>query len=162
MKQTDNFKLNLPELSDKISPSAFNENTVRIDEMLAKGVRMACGTYTGTGAATCSISTPGFTPMAVLMTKRKDAGSYTDNDASIHAGWVMWVGEDLPSKYYEEVQSPDGSTVQVARDTTLQFTPSSGSLLWKLATAGLDPAAAVNNVSGTVYQWIAFGLPSGV
>ena len=151
MKQTDNFKLNLPELSDKISPTAFNENTVRIDEMLAEGVRMACGTYTGTGAATCSISTPGFTPMAVLMTC-----SY-----SFSEGWHLWVGNDIPSKYYEEIELPDGSTGQAARDTTLQFTPVQGGLSWKLATTGLSPAEEVNNASGTVYQWIAFGLPDG-
>ena len=152
MKQTDNFKLNLPELSDKISPTAFNENTVRIDEMLAKGVRMACGTYTGTGAANYSISTPGFTPMAVLMTC-----SY-----SFSVGWHLWVGADLPSKYYTSELMPDGSIGQVARDTTLQFTSVQGGLSWKLATAGISPAAEVNNSSGTVYQWIAFGLPSEV
>lgn len=160
MKQTDNFKLNLPELSDKISPTAFNENTVRIDEMLAKGVRMACGTYTGTGADTCSISTPGFTPMAVLMTTRKVAGR-TGSDDSFSAGWVAWVGENLPAKYYVETVMPDGLTDVTGYDTTLQFTAVSGGLSWKLATAGDTPSGAVNNVSGTVYQWIAFGMPDG-
>jgi len=80
-------------------------------------------------------------------------------------GWSVWVGQDLPAKRYVSgtLEVDPTYTTYTEYDTTLQFTVVAGGVSWKLASTGnTNTAAAVNNISGTVYQWIAFGLPSEV
>ena len=167
MRQTEKFGLNLPDLTDPVSLAPLNENTEKIAALLGANVWLCSGTYEGDGTAAKRIETPGLTPVVVLMNSRKTAGGGDNGkiDLSVPGGWVLWVGVDLPALYYTKEKHNYGEDlnfepyyVYVAHDTVLKFTPEKGALSWALETAGELPAAAVNNLSGTAYQWIAFGV----
>ena len=93
MQHTDKYKLNLIETSDAFSPDALNENTRKVEDVLAaqaaaeatardaadgaldqrltvlEGRRLVVGTYTGNGDTAGQIIDLGFTPAAVLLGK---------------------------------------------------------------------------------------------
>lgn len=93
MQHTDKYKLNLIEISDAFSPDALNENTRKVEDVLAaqaaaeaaaretadgaldqrltvlEGRRLVVGTYTGNGNTAGQIIDLGFTPAAVLLGK---------------------------------------------------------------------------------------------
>ena len=93
MQHTDKYKLNLIETSDAFSPDALNENTRKVEDVLAaqaaaeaaaretadgaldqrltvlEGRRLVVGTYTGNGNTAGQIIDLGFTPAAVLLGK---------------------------------------------------------------------------------------------
>ena len=163
MRQTEKFGLNLPDWTDPLSLAPINENTETIANLFGASARVCCGTYTGDGGATGRIETPGMRPVAVLMNARKVAGdNYSGGDLSVPNGWAMWVGEDLPAHCYKLEPSYDGTNYgdlyYHRYNTVLKFFPENGAVAWGLETPGDTPAAAVNNTSGTIYQWIAFGV----
>lgn len=147
---------------------------------------MATGSYTGTGAASVTISTPGFTPSALIMLCAREQyvpGSY-DSPVDFSrvtaepgdfacTGFAMWNGKDINAIYwYENGTTMDWDDlnqkwvdvpVYSKAAATVKFTPSSGKLKWELT--GMDanhvlykPARQVNNVEGVEYKWIAFGV----
>lgn len=142
-------------------------------------VRMACGSYDGDGELTRSISTPGFTPAALLIRKREAiAGSLniesfhpTFTDRSFSAGgFVLWNGNDISVVYWHEngdrrdYETGVVSPIYKNREAEVQFTASPGSLTWKLKTDSDKPPAegvgndhCVNNQTGVTYDWVAFG-----
>lgn len=93
MQHTDKYKLNLIEISDAFSPDALNENTRKVEDVLAaqaaaeaaaretadgaldqrltvlEGRRLVVGTYTGNGDKNGMHVELGFTPAAVLLGK---------------------------------------------------------------------------------------------
>ena len=93
MQHTDKYNLNLIEISDAFSPDALNENTRKVEDVLAaqaaaeaaaretadgaldqrltvlEGRRLVVGTYTGNGNTAGQIIDLGFTPAAVLLGK---------------------------------------------------------------------------------------------
>ena len=93
MQHTEKYKLNLIETSDAFSPDALNENTRKVEDVLAaqaaaeaaaretadgaldqrltvlEGRRLVVGTYTGNGDTAGQIIDLGFTPAAVLLGK---------------------------------------------------------------------------------------------
>lgn len=173
MRFTEKFGLNLPEVTDPVSIAPINDNTEMIAALLGKNIRMACGTYLGDDGASKRIETPGMKPVAVLMNSAGAVGGMETridgslfplaNNLSVPSGWLLWVGADLPAKYYEKKQTaydPDAGLPTysyVEYNTMLNFTPGSGYLEWSLETSGDKDAYAVNNASGVTYQWIAFG-----
>ena len=90
MQHTDKYKLNLIETSDAFSPDALNENTRKVEDVLAaqaaaeaaaretadgaldqrltvlEGRRLVVGTYTGNGDKNGMHVELGFTPAALL------------------------------------------------------------------------------------------------
>ncbi len=90
MQHTDKYKLNLIEISDAFSPDALNENTRKVEDVLAaqaaaeaaaretadgaldqrltvlEGRRLVVGTYTGNGDKNGMHVELGFTPAALL------------------------------------------------------------------------------------------------
>lgn len=174
MKFTEKFGLNLPEVTDPVSIARLNDNTEMIAALLGKNIRMVCGTYLGNDGAINRIDTPGMKPVAVLMNSAKTVGGMETriddslfsvaNNLSVPSGWLLWVGADLPAKYYKKQTEvnpdtglPTGGYYYAGYDTVLAFTPGSGYLEWALETPGDKDAYAVNNASGVTYQWIAFG-----
>ena len=174
MRFTEKFGLNLPEVTDPVSIAHINDNTEMIAALLGKNIRMACGTYLGDDGATNRIDTPGMKPVAVLMNSAKTVGSMqlgvgenihsVPSDISVPSGWLLWVGSDLPAKYYKKQTDydpgtglPTGGYYYKEYNTMLNFTPGSGYLEWSLETLGDKDAYAANNASGVTYQWIAFG-----
>lgn len=174
MKQTENYGLKLLEFSDAFSPKPLNENAEAIDAALtevneAAGacVRMAFGSYVGSGTRSVTIQTPGFKAQAVLMRNAGTvSGSLTNSDAvSVKGGWCMWLGADLAASYgvYATV---DGETKRETVATTILFTATHGTLTWKVPALPSEytdvredngPNAA-NNSSGVTYEYIAFGV----
>lgn len=93
MQHTDKYKLNLIETSDAFSPDALNENTRKVEDVLAaqaaaeaaaretadgaldqrltvlEGRRLVVGAYTGNGDKNGMHVELGFTPAAVLLGK---------------------------------------------------------------------------------------------
>ena len=85
MQHTDKYKLNLIEISDAFSPDALNENTRKVEDVLAaqaaaetadgaldqrltvlEGRRLVVGAYTGNGDKNGMHVELGFTPAALL------------------------------------------------------------------------------------------------
>lgn len=162
MQNTTNYNLRLPEPTDPVDITAINTNMTIVDSALkwisSRSLKIACGTYTGNDEAERYINI-GFRPVAVLMTNLVEprgaevTQQHTPNNAfATYYGWVAWVGDDIPAKYVKKI---GGSTSY--SDTILRFTPDDLGLRWKLDNDGAYPAAAVNNLNGKVYQWIAFG-----
>ena len=164
MRQTEKFGLNLPDLTDPMSLAPLNENTEKIAALLGANVWLCSGTYEGDGSAEKRIETPGLTPVAVLMNSQKTAGGEynTSVELSVPGGWVLWVGEDLPAYCGKLEPGHNGTDFTESYhhwyNTALKFTAEKGALSWALEDPGDIPAAAVNNLSGTAYQWIAFGV----
>ena len=183
MKKTANLGLNLPELSDPLSLRPLNENAETLDAAIGAMagqingcVVMASGSYTGNGADAVAIQTPGMQAQIVLMRKMAAIGGSDrsggvleqefnfEGGAISSTGWVLWRGADIAVRYYD-VSDAGGDTdgdedVRYGtKETNVQFIPAPGSLSWKLAAVPeTDHSALINNESGTVYEWVAFGF----
>ena len=70
MQQTETYKLNIIEDDDKFSPDALNKNAEALEAQLARIdaalLKFACGTYTGNGSSSRTISLP-FTPKVLYV-----------------------------------------------------------------------------------------------
>lgn len=108
MQQTETYKLNLIEKDDMFSPDALNENTQEVEKQLSRldGAeasrdarvtalevhKIAVGSYTGNGEDI--FVDVGFTPAAVLVTKRDCAGS-SYIALAVNGSDVIYVYENL-------------------------------------------------------------------
>lgn len=185
MKQTENYSLNLLELSDPLSLKPLNENAQTVDTVLEEHasaiqgrVMMACGSYTGNGTRTVSIRTPGFKPQIVLMKTAQKVGfsMWKDTTGANHfeeilssigvsAGWCLWLGSDVSASYrIYAIPRDESEPTSALVDTTIQFVADRGELTWSIGeitdydnvTTDEGPTV-MNNASGVVYEWIAFG-----
>lgn len=173
MRQTENYGLNLPETADLLSPKPLNENAEKVDAALAAlaagCVMMASGSYTGNGAGSVTIQTPGFTPKVVLMRQKREIGVdetgvvYTDT-FSVDGGWARWAGEEsLTTNVYapDVYHASDGSRGIIGR-YEITFTAKKGSLTWATHYGVFpDINKNINNSKGVTYEWIAFGYGEG-
>ena len=184
MKQTTNYKLYMPEMSDALSPTPLNENAQLIDTALKElndGVvsrlKIVYGSYAGNGNLNVSIPTPGIKPQALLMRSRRKYSApfpsdYPRSDADLFdddftaTGFVMWVGQDIQKTYWvkgDDVYDRDLEVYVPGYKGTagyILFTSENGKISWKLSgtpTANIDHSCLVNNESGYEYDWIAFG-----
>lgn len=181
MKETTNYKLKMPEVSDPLSIVPLNQNAQAIDTALramasAMGgkVVMACGSYTGDGAMSRTIVTAGIKPVALIMyaTKYDTLTSGVSKDEvrlrllqDEKCGFSAWCGADMDAWYWyrDDWHNPvTGETTEryYPEKTKIVFTPAMGSLTWKMETeptADIDHSSLVNNESGVIYEWIAFG-----
>lgn len=173
MKQTENYGLNLLELSDPLSLKPLNENAEKIDaalkaqaEVAAGKLMMATGCYTGNGTRSVTIQTSGFTPRALMLRKSLTAkwGNYNDthwwlgSDISITYG--ITATSDTPPGTYEPGEQFDAKI-----SAAISFVADSGSLTWSIpdlpqeyydVTSDSGPGA-MSNSKDTSYEWIAFG-----
>lgn len=172
MKQTENYGLNLLELSDPLSLKPLNENAEKIDaalkaqaEVTAGKLMMATGYYTGNDSRSVTIWTPGFTPKAMLLRKKS---SEWHGGESTH--W--WLGSDIPITYKITAASDTppgtyepGEQFDATISATITFAADSGSLTWSIpdipqeyydVTSDSGPGA-MSNSKDTSYEWIAFG-----
>ena len=78
MTKTTNYQLPKWEKTDRIQMKDFNDMTATLDAALAAKSRVACGVYTGDGAASRTIDLD-FTPKAVLVLSAKYLLASTDN-----------------------------------------------------------------------------------
>ena len=181
MKQTEKYGLNLLEMKDAISPAPLNENAQVIETLLhnlsvaAEGqLKIASGSYTGTGTMSVSIETPGVKPRAMLVRRQPLIGCgghhtyqdpawvvpiYTDK-LEMEGGWLLWLGWDIPvtysyvTKYNEDGEPTDGENV----DTTVRFDATLGGLQWSVTEdTAVGLPALVNNVMAKKYDWIVIG-----
>lgn len=173
MKQTENYSLNLLELSDPLSLKPLNENAEKIDaalkaqaEAAAGKLMMATGRYTGSGTRSVTIQTPGFTPRALMLRKARNDWGYEEYVAH----W--WLGSDIPITYGITATSDTppgtyepGEQFDATISATISFAADSGSLTWSIpdipqkyydVTADGGPWA-MSNSKATSYEWIAFG-----
>lgn len=183
MKQTENFKLSLMEMTDLLSVKPLNENAEKIDATLTAqaqeiGARLKLvgGSYTGDGKHSVTIQTPGIRPQALLMRRVRTVGAMGGvprferecgfSDASVDGCcWLMWRGEDIPVQYYrfrwagdDPVTGEVDAPMYEAVETAIRFTPEPGSVTWKLSVdVDFDHSFLVNNKEGEAYEWIAFG-----
>lgn len=187
MKETTNFKLKMPEVSDGLSAAPLNENAQMIDTALHAlassvpgKVMMAFGSYTGDGTRTRMIATPGFTPQVVLMRRVDTAlvgavvtegenGTASSNAItgaiSVEYGWCVWMGEGTMNAQYSVWGSWDGVSMRKAVNSLIGFSAENGSLTWTMpeypsnftSVREDNGPMAMNNLSGKVYQWIALG-----
>ena len=175
MKYTEYYGLNLMEAADILSARPLNENADKIDAALkdlantvSGKLMMAAGRYTGSGTRTVTIQTPGFTPQIVLMHRRASMiTSRTTDRMEVEGGWCLWLGEDMPASYEVNIYPTAGEGyTQTEVDTTICFSAVQGSLTWSIdplpeSYSGMvieQGAHVVNNASGAVYEWIAFGV----
>lgn len=143
-------------------------------------VKMARGSYAGNGSLSCSISTPGIVPAALLIRERKDPYTYSGigtfdvsfaEQSFTARGFVLWNGNAVKTAYwYEsgELMNPTTGSVQPTYITVaanINFTASEGKLEWTLKTdtdkppaEGIGNAHLVNNQTGVTYEWVAFGF----
>lgn len=173
MKQTENYNLNLLEMSDQFSLKPLNDNSEKIEaalkaqaEVAAGKLMMATGSYTGNGTRSVTIQTPGFTPKAMLLRRaRNDWG---------HEEYVehWWLGSDIPTTYMITATSDTppgtyepGEQFDATISATISFVADSGSLTWSIpdipqeyydVTSDSGPGA-MSNSKDTSYEWIAFG-----
>ena len=176
MKQTTQYKLNMPELSDGLSVAALNENTQKIDDLMHGLVKMVSGSYTGNGSMRVTIETPGMRPAALLMRARKKltpvlgvhsrGDIYFSDTALESSGFVMWNGDNVATMCWRadgEVYDPVTEMLEIGYREYIDeivFTPTEGSLSWALSTvpaSDLDHSGLINNKNGIVYEWIALG-----
>ena len=176
MKQTTNYKLNMPDVSDGLSVVPLNENTQKLDNLIRGLAKMASGSYTGTGSMKVTIETPGMRPAALLvracaklspnmaLKKREDILFYDVELGS--SGFVMWNGNNIAKNCWRKegtVYDPiTEETVSGYREylNEIVFTPADGSLSWTFGTmpvTEVDHSGLINNKSGTTYEWIALG-----
>lgn len=154
MRETENFKLKLPEGADRFSLADMNSNTELLDTLLhaqkenhervaASRVMMASGSYTGNGTMSKSISTPGFRPSVVLFFHyRKNVHNNTAN-AGEHGdmgyGFSAWCGEAARNACYYGTYTyynPEyggNESMSVYRTTEVKFVVSDGGLSWSAA-----------------------------
>lgn len=186
MKKTEILGLNLMEAADVLSAKPLNENTAAIDELLGavigktnSVVRMETGSYQGNGKRSVTIQTPGFTPKFVVMRSKQKHG-YTLNDAprvadrleymqgpTVSGGWALWMGSDMTGQYYESrtenrYDSDTGEWYEevvgyTKKTAPVTFAAADGRLQWAVEATDA-PARLVNNASGVVYEWVAFGI----
>ena len=180
MKQTENYELNLLEIKDTLSPVPLNENAQMIDAALktlttatAERLKIASGSYTGNGAMSVTIQTPGLKPRAMLVRMRTPIGykgqyayeqpgwvisRYIDR-LEVSGGWLLWFGWDIPVTYsyvteYENGKATDGKNA----NTAVRFESTFGRLQWSVADANASELPElVNNVSDVTYDWIVLG-----
>lgn len=137
------------------------DDVAALNKVIAGKVMMATGTYTGTGDSSVSIVTPGFKPLVLLM--RVLRGKYSDGwdvDVDLHGasmgdyecpGFTMWNGKNLNSRYQDY-------------DATVKFAATDDGLSWELVCTAVSVSSAgrqVNNKSGEIYEWVAFGMEAG-
>lgn len=182
MKETTNFKLKMPELSDTVSAAPLNENAQIIDAALhtvtsgmAGRLMIAAGSYTGDGTMSVSIETPGMKAVAMLVRKKRTLGNrallagstpvtysikkYTDM-METEGGWLLWMGTDIPISYCHIKQYDDLGLIADAetKTTHVAFTAQMGSLSWSAPIESPeDMSELVNNTAGIVYEWVALG-----
>lgn len=176
MKQTTQYKLNMPELSDGLSVAALNENAQKLDDLLHGLVKMASGSYTGNGSMSVTIETPGVRPAALLVRssaqltpvaqlKRKRDIVFGDDDLK-SSGFVMWGGANIATKCWRkegELYDPVTEVLESGYREYIDeivFTPEAGRLSWALSTVPaveVDHSGLINNKNGIVYEWIALG-----
>lgn len=179
MKQTENYGLKLVELQDTLSPAPLNENAQMLDAVLhslataADGhLKIATGSYTGNGAMSVSIETPGLKPRAMLVRKRNTIGctghytlpgwgitTHTDT-LEMTGGWLLWLGWDIPvtfsyvTEYDDDGEATDGVNV----NTAVRFTATLGGLQWSVTEdEASSMPALVNNANLRTYDWIVLG-----
>ena len=176
MKQTTNYKLNMPEMSDGLSVVPLNENTQKIDTLLHSLTRMTSGSYTGTGSMSVTIETPGMRPAALLVRSREDISTtlrrYRKDEIFFgevrffSSGFVMWSGSSIKKPYWLKSDPIYDAVVEEWVDGYEQkigeiaFTPAAGSLSWQLTAPyaeDVDHSSIINNKTGTIYEWIALG-----
>lgn len=174
MRQTENYGLNILELSDPLSVKPLNENAETIDAAmhtmataLPGKAMMACGSYSGDGTRSVTINTPGFRPQAVLM--RQNTGDVrgslgTAQAMTVSGGWCLWIGTDMQASYGVSAYV-NGELRYDTISKPITFVVNDGSLSWsvpvlpdKYNNVREDEGPnVVNNTAGTVYEWIAFG-----
>ena len=176
MKNTEKYQLQLIEPRDLLSPKTLNENTQALERVLdgmetqiLRCVRMASGCYTGNGAGSVVIQTPGMEARVVLMRKMSTIGASSEQEHTLaggavsSTGWALWRGEDIAVRCYtgsveNETDEGEGERYSI-QETTVRFSSVPGNLTWSLAvTPEGDHSALINNERGTVYEWIAFGF----
>lgn len=103
MQQTEKYKLNLIERTDTFSPEALNQNTQKVEEVLAaetaaldarvtvvEAKKVVTGSYTGNGdmydGQTINL---GFTPVAVLV-------EFIPQNSSIASTYILTARNTLP------------------------------------------------------------------
>lgn len=180
MKETTNYKLKMPEVSDPLSITPLNENAQMIDAVLyalgGSALRMVSGKYTGSGSMSAVIETPGIRPVALFMRLAETAvgksGHYKKSDVviakqTVDPGFAMWCGNDLEAVYWERdgemYDSASGATVPAyrAQNTQIMFTSQMGRLFWKMnatPTADIDHSFLVNNKRDVGYEWLVLGV----
>ena len=178
MKQTEKYGLNLLEMKDTLSPVPLNENAQVIDAALntlaAERLKLAVGSYTGNGAMSVTIRTPGLKPKAMLVRKRRVIGCsgslsvlptrwnttmFTDK-LEVDGGWLLWLGWDIPVQYtYVTSYDEEGNAVSGENaDSAVRFDASVGSLQWSVSDEHASQLPVlVNNENGVTYDWIVFG-----
>ncbi len=178
MRETENYGLHLMESGDLMSARPLNENAEKVDSALSAAAAatagkamIATGRYTGTGTRSVTIETPGFRPRIVMMRSAdgpiSESTSGVPNGMLVKNGWALWIGADIPARYRLGLRNEEGyiDTFE-AIDTTVQFTPSAGSLAWEIpmypdsyTNVGADYGpVVVNNGNGQIYEWIALGM----
>lgn len=179
MRETENYGLHLMESGDLMSARPLNENAEKVDFALSAAAAatagkamIATGRYTGTGTRSVTIETPGFTPRIVMMRSADEPISSSastggvQNGVTVKNGWALWTGTDIPARYSIGLLNGGYIDRYEAIDTTVQFTPSAGSLAWEIpmypdsyTNVGSDYGPrVVNNGSGQIYEWIAIGM----
>lgn len=179
MRQTEEYKLNLLDGEDKLSPKPLNENMEKVEAALAalsssyvaevsKRLMMARGSYVGTGTGAVSIETPGFTPVAMAVWVRDPAARYSVNVEYPHKDpnpASFWGGENIKGTTTASY-SADGYAFTDAATVnfTIEFTPRSGGLSWETKPGDLTgmntwrvPAGYAFDLANTTYCWVAFG-----
>ena len=81
MQHTENFDLNIIETSDAFGPEALNENTRKLDTVLAEMPFAVFGSYKGDGKSYQLIDL-GFKPKAVLVFRRDGVTTISGNPCS--------------------------------------------------------------------------------
>ena len=174
MRETENYGLHLMESGDLLSAKPLNENAEKVDSALSAAAAttagkamIATGRYTGTGTRSVTIETPGFTPRIVMMRSADGPVSSSTSGMLVKNGWALWIGADIPARYGIGLRNEEGYTdTYETIDTTVQFTPSAGSLTWEIpmypdsyTNVGVDYGpVVVNNGNGQIYEWIAMGM----
>ena len=180
MKQTENFGLKQLESSDLLSAAPLNENAALIDAALqahqtaiSGRLKAVGGRYTGDGTMSVTIETPGIRPQILLMypigtrvgavqkIPYPTQSECSFNSASMNGqiSWYAWRGEDVSLSYYALSSGSGDDATYKTSETRVAFTPVSGSISWNLAAeVPFDQPVLVNNASGEIYEWIAFGV----
>ena len=146
MQRTQNYNLCQWEAEDRIMRSDFNADNQKIDAALAAGVKIATGSYTGTGeygASHPNTLTLDFAPKLLVMLYNDTTiigEPYVLRGGIIMAavgGWIApTASKNDPADFYAVVSQVSGNTVS-----------------WYSAT-GADKQS---NISGVTYHYVAIG-----
>ena len=164
MKTTENYGFNLFEGQDKLSMSKINENTQAIENQFLAGLKLASGTYTGTGTTAHSLTFE-FVPKLVFITLPEQSKTiynpgydpYTKTFKNRYGFWVF--GGDrmfLPGISFASADGAIHPDIVYAK-TTLDGTTLSLTGFDQTTTVAYEAGEIALNAEGVEYHYIAIG-----